>query len=130
MAKATSTHDLSEATIEMQTGRAGLKYWFQNAADAQYYPFKVKVLGRKKGPKSDKLRFVLADDGAPDTEFEVDLVTQTDLVWPNLPSTAQAFKRNGPPYGFLMLSKRWIDANQVDMSIMEGGGKFPISSGL
>ncbi|WP_224243448.1 hypothetical protein [Hyalangium gracile] len=90
-----------------------------------YHAYKVRVID----PDPRRFIFDLAGGIAPTTPvtgLEVDL-TNTQHVWPGVPSTAVHAQKN--QYGFLLLSKEYMEPRvTLYANYSEGPGKWPFGA--
>jgi len=94
-----------------RTAQAVKDYWDRGFASDGYLGAIVKVLGRR----GRVLAFSVVVDGVVEKRrLTVDL-DDGDMVWSDLPSTAQEATRK-VPFGLLFLSRDYVKAKKVSLS--------------
>lgn len=128
--KSSPTRNKAKAVVKpVRSPEQALKFWSRVVGN--YNPMVVRVVDRG----GSQLFFNIWDvetqkefdnGGEP---FVVDL-TDGEMVWGSLPSTAQLVTPGqGTDFGLLLLTERWLVTYNVSASA-GGGGKWPATASL
>ncbi|MFY2562962.1 hypothetical protein ACN469_35540 [Corallococcus terminator] len=142
--KADSTSAFGAADTKPKASAEELKYWWhRNTIGPRFHPYIVKRVREERtdeGLRNFYFQLVRMEawkepgDETPLKTFHVELTSQYQICWPDLPSTAP-LATDDKPYGFLMLSERWEANANVGLraglsvtSLRETGNKWPIAA--
>lgn len=124
------TRNKAKAMVKpVRSPEQALKYW--SRVVGSYNPMVVRVVGRRGSQVYFNIwdvetRKEFDNDGEP---FVADL-TDGEMVWGSLPSTAQLVTPGeGTDFGLLLLTERWLVTYNVSASA-GGGGKWPATVSL